>query len=758
MRASRSALPAFVFLVALLSMLPGRLPAALPEASRPKAKSSRKSDPASPAVPPADSDIAQRVAKNALGSLVVISHYGREGKSDGVGAGFAISSDGLIATSLHVIGEGRPIDVQAADGSKLEVVEITAWDRRFDLALIRVKGKSLPALPLGNSDSLRQGDEVVALGNPMGLEHSVVRGVVSAQREIEGVSMVQVAIPIEPGNSGGPLLDMKGQVQGVMALKSMMTANLGFAVPVNDLRLLVERPNPIPMDRWLNMGSMDTNAWDIVMGARWRQRVDRVVVDGTGDGFGGRALCLSHQLPPEGDYEIAVSVKLDDEAGAAGLTFASDGDLKHYGFYPTAGQLRLTRFDGANVFSWTILEQAQSPFYRSGDWNEIRVRVDAEKIRCFVNDHPVFESADRAFVGRRVGLCKFRNTKADFKRFTVGAPVDHGLASVAQGVNSSLQKFLDGPTPALEREVTETVLQNGEGGRRLLASRAAQLEKNAAELRRLSRLAHARHVEAELKKILSAGEEVIDLTHAALLLALYDDPELDVESYRRHVDTLAQEIRRRVPEGADERGRLKALRDYFFKEQGFHGSRHDYYEKANSYLNLVMEQREGIPISLSVLFMELGRKIGLEGLKGHPLPGHFMVILKPKTGADVLIDVFEGGRELSHAEADLVIGRFAEGVVKSETTEPSKKREIISRMIRNLLSIAEKESAPADSLHYLDLLLALQPDSALDRLQRARLRAQANDGPGAKEDVQWLLDHSPPGVDLDRLQELLRSL
>ncbi len=753
MRAFRSGLLTSALLVAFLSMTSSLVAATAPESARSKPKQPRKSEP----VVTADPDVAQRVAKSALSSLVVISHYGREGKTDGVGAGFAIGSDGLIATSLHVIGEGRPIDVQAADGSKLEVVEITAWDRRFDLALIRVKGKALPPLPLGNSDGLRQGDEVIALGNPMGLEHSVVRGVISARRDIEGVEMVQVAIPIEPGNSGGPLLDMKGQVQGVMALKSVMTANLGFAVPVNHLRLLVERPNPIPMDRWLNMGAVDTNVWETVMGARWRQRVDRVVVEGTGDGFGGRSLCLFRQLPPEGAYEVSVSVKLDDEAGAAGIVFASDGDNKHYGFYPTSGQLRLTRFEGANVFSWTILEQGRSPYYRPGEWNQIRVRVEADRLRCFVNDHPVFESADRAFAGRRVGLCKFRTTKADFKQFAVVAAADVLQPPSTNSIAQTIQRFLEGPTPTLEREVTAAVLQNADAGRRVLSLRAAQLERDAASLRRVSQQAHSRRVETELKSLLTASEASIDLTHAALLLALYDDPELDVEAYRRHVDSLAREIGNRVSAGTDERGRLKALRDFFFKEQGFHGSRHEYYEKANSYLNLVLEQREGIPISLSVLFMELGRRIGLEGLKGHPLPGHFMVVNKAKTGADVIIDVFEGGRELSHSEADLVIGRFSEGGVKSETLEPSRKRDIISRMIRNLLSIAEKESVPADSLHYLDLILALQPDSSLDRLQRARLRAQQNDTAGAKEDVQWLIDHSPPGVDPDRLQDLLRS-
>lgn len=80
----------------------------------------------------------------ALPSVVVIKHFGRDGKEDGVGAGFVISSDGLIATSLHVIGEARPIAVQFADGTQREVTEVYAWDRKFDLAIIRVAATKLP--------------------------------------------------------------------------------------------------------------------------------------------------------------------------------------------------------------------------------------------------------------------------------------------------------------------------------------------------------------------------------------------------------------------------------------------------------------------------------------------------------------------------------------------------------------------------------------------------------------------------------------
>src|SRR4051812_21195822 len=339
----------------------------------------------------AEKQSIETLAEEARQSVVVISHFGRDGKEDGVGAGFVVSSNGLIATSLHVIGEARPIKVQLQDGRKFDVAEIHAWDRKLDLAVIRIDAANLAPLPLGNSDSLKQGASVVAMGNPLGLKHSIVQGVVSAMRDLEGLEMIQLAIPIEPGNSGGPLLDMQGRVQGLLTMKSAITANLGFATPINVLKPLLKKPNPVPMNRWLTIGALSARDWLPAMGARWTQKAGRILVENPGSGFGGRSLCFSKRSVPDAPYELAVTVKLDDEAGAAGLIFGADGGDKHYGFYPSGGQLRLTRFDGPSVFSWTILSQKASPAYKPGDWNTLKVRVEKEKLLCYVNGELLVE-------------------------------------------------------------------------------------------------------------------------------------------------------------------------------------------------------------------------------------------------------------------------------------------------------------------------------------------------------------------------------
>src|SRR5262249_7145058 len=153
------------------------------------------------------------IAEQARKSVVMVTITGRDGKPQGLGTGFVVSADGLIATNMHVLDQGRAISVQMADGSRQEVTSVHASDRGADLALIRVAAKNLKPMELGDSDQLKLGQAVVALGNPRGLEYSVVGGVVSGRRVIDGRSMIQLAIPLEPGNSGGPLLDRQGRVQ-----------------------------------------------------------------------------------------------------------------------------------------------------------------------------------------------------------------------------------------------------------------------------------------------------------------------------------------------------------------------------------------------------------------------------------------------------------------------------------------------------------------------------------------------------------------
>lgn len=661
--------------------------------------------------PPASAaKTTEDLAESIKPSLVKISQLGREGL-DGIGSGFVVSADGLIATNLHVIGEARRLQIEMHDGKKHTVTEIHATDAKLDLALLKVNATGLKPLPLGDSAKVRQGESVVAMGAPEGLAFSIVKGVLSATREIDGNDMLQVAIPIEKGNSGGPLLNMQGKVLGLLTLKSLKTDNLGFAMPVNALKTLIEKPNPVPMSRWLTIGVLNPRLWTTHLGAQWTQHAGVIRTSLPGDGFGGRALCFSTQVVPEGTFEAAVSVKLDDESGAAGLLFCSDGGDRHYGFYPSGGKLRLTRFDGPDVYSWTILEDVPSAAYKAGDWNNLRVRVEPERILCFVNGKQVIEAADTGLREGRAGLCKFRTTEADFRGFRVGTDLAEKALEpeLAARISTQIESHLT--TGTTKDETLEKLLEEPAAARQVLADQRHKVEALATKLRELERDLHRRAMTKELVAELGKPEPDVNMMRCTLLLARHDNPEVDVASYLNQFNNMAAELK---DDGEIQKGTVAAVKRisrYLFEENGFHGSRSDYDNRANSHMNEVLDDREGLPISLSVLYVELASKLGVQGVFGVPLPGKFMVGYRDGPEGELqLIDVFERGEQLNveHVKTVLAVG---DPYPEEEIFKPALKKDIVLRMLRNLiLTTLDGEMPTAETVPYVHLALAIDPE------------------------------------------------
>jgi S1-C subfamily serine protease/regulator of sirC expression with transglutaminase-like and TPR domain len=709
-------------------------------------------------------------------ALVTVRQIGRDGGQRGTGSGFVISKEGLVVTNLHVIGEGQPLEVEFVDGTKREVIEVHASDRHYDLAVLKLApdGKALPFLEVGDSAVVKQGDLVLGFGAPQGLSFSVVPGAISAIRKLEPgfagegetpeFPMLQLAMPIEQGNSGGPVVNLKGEVLGIVTLKHRVTENLGFAVPSNDLKALLEKPNPVPMTRWSTIGTLDPRQWTAVMGAEWSQRGGVITAQAPGNGFGGRALCVSSLPVPEEPYEVAVKVKLDDEAGAAGLVFASDGDQVHYGFYPSDGKMRLTRFEGPDVYSWAILDQVEAPSYVPGQWNRLRVRVEKERLVAWVNEVQVLSLEDGGLRGGKAGLCKFRQTKAEFREFRIGKDLS------AKPLSEEDAKLLSDTLKRHESEgASESVLDDfgrqSEKSRRYLLDTVEDLKSKIEALESLEGLVHRTAVGRELLMALDRPESEVDLFEVGLQIARIDDPELDLEHYRSVFSQMVKEaetyLAKSAPEGGP-REKSEALRDFLFKEIGFHGSRGDYYHHANSYVNHVLDDREGLPITLSVLFVEMARRLGIEGIYGAPLPGKFMVGWRPAKGETeeaVLFDVFEGGKSHTEEEATRVAFELTGAAPEAESFEPAEPRDIAVRMLRNLVDIEiNRRQTPEQAEDYLELLLAIEPEAAYERFQRAILRVQSSEVAGAKEDLDWLLEHRPPGLDYFRLEQFRESL
>jgi serine protease Do len=717
-------------------------------------------------------------------SVVVVTFVGRDGRQQGLGSGFVVDADGLIATNLHVLGEARPISVRILDGTEYPVTSIHATDRARDLAILRIDAADLPALPLGDSDNLEQGQTIIAIGNPLGLEHSVVQGVISAVREdVDGQPMIQLAIPIERGNSGGPVVDRAGRVLGIVSLKSQLSENLGYAVGVNALKTLLQDPNPVPMSRWLTIGQLNPRQWETPGDVRWRQRAGRIHVEGRASGLGGRSLIFSRQALPDAPFEVAVSVKLDQEDGAAGLIFYADGQDKHYGFYPSSGKLRFSRFDGPTVYSWQVLGEKRVPEYRPEDWNRLKVRLEDGLIQCFCNEALVFESRDTAYTSGQVGLAKFRHTTASFKGFEVGREIPSPVPPPE--VRAAIIELTDelAPERPAEKPVIDKVLDvtesNSSSAVAVLREESRRLQQQAERMRQLADAVHAESITRKLAELF-AHENPPDLVHAALLVAALDNDELDVGAYQRLVDEMAGDIRDRLSlqaarsdsdsdnddagEGngetadtGDNAAKREALHTYLFEEHGFHGSRTNYGSASNSYLNEVLDDREGLPITLSVLYLGLAERIGLPA-DGIGLPGHFVV--RVRNGEEwQLVDVFDRGQLLSQAEARARVERSMEW--DDAFLEPQPARAILVRMLRNLINAANSADDVEAALRYVNALLVLEPDSAIDRMYRAVLCYNTRRVGQGLADVDWLLERQPeeiPQFRLQQLRELIQAL
>lgn len=697
---------------------------------------------------------AELLVAQARASVVVISQTGRYDQTEGVGTGFVVGSNGLVATALHVIGEGRPFTVTLADGQQPEVLGIHAWDRGLDLAVVQIDAAGLPALPLGDSDALAPGAALVAIGNPLGLTHSVAQGVLSAHRQIGHVPMLQIAIPLEPGHSGGPVLDRRGQVQGILTRKSALTPSLGFAIPINALKRLLDRPNPVLMAHWLRLNALDPTEWKPVFGARWRPRGNGLEVDGWGSGFSGRALCLWQKPVPPPPFELAVRVRLEEETGAAGLVFCADGRDRHYGFYPSGGYLRLTRFEGPTTASWSLLRQVYSPHYLPGQWNHLKVRREKARIRCYVNGQLVIETTDTGLPTGQVGLAKYRDTRAWFNDFQVGVRLpDPGPPTATRAaIDRRLRQNADASAEALEKALQPYA----QASWLVLNQRALELENQADRLRRVAQRLHEQAVLAQLLEAFQRPEPEIDLAAATLLVCKLDHPDLDVPSYLRRLDAMAAELRSQLPTDPTPAVRLAVLTNYLFSQCGFHGSRID--EPASVYLDHVLDDREGQPLTLTVLVVELGRRAGLTNLVPVSLSGRFVVQVANANGTAQLLDPFDAGRPLSPAEAARLAGLPEDQTLNLTQLRPAPKREIIIRLLRTLLNFANRSGSDSDALRYLEALVALAPDSALDRLGRASLRLQTGDTAGAKADFEWLLQRQPPGLDLNQVRRLYEAL
>jgi len=219
----------------------------------------------------------------------------------------------------------------------------------------------------------------------------------------------------------------------------------------------------------------------------------------------------------------------------------------------------------------------------------------------------------------------------------------------------------------------------------------------------------------ELARLFQQPEEAIDLGRAALLVARSEYRTLDVDAEAARLEELATQAAPGVPGRLDPLQRLEALRFFLAEVCGFQGNQQDYYDPRNSFLNDVLDRRLGIPITLAVVYLEVGRRVGLP-LYGVGLPGHFLVKYQ-EGGSAIYLDPFYGGRRLGTGDCRGIVERLSEGRMEFREgfLAAVDKRYIVLRMVQNLLGIYRMRQEREKQLRLAEMALALGPGGAAPR-------------------------------------------
>lgn len=262
----------------------------------------------------------------------------------------------------------------------------------------------------------------------------------------------------------------------------------------------------------------------------------------------------------------------------------------------------------------------------------------------------------------------------------------------------------------------------------------------------------------EFREAADRPEELLDLGRAGLTIALPEFPTLNISAYLGRLNDLALEVAERAGSGADLYRSIASLNFVLFQRQGFRGNRTEYYDPNNSFLNQVIDRKTGIPITLSVLYIEVAMRIGLT-VQGVGFPGHFLVKVEAE-GDAIFIDPFNGGDIKTEEDLATLLQQMYSGKValRQEYLAAISKRQILQRMLANLKAIYAKQNEWIKLLSVLDRLLILDPAAAGEVRDRGVTYSRLDCFVQAKDDFERYLELMPDAKDADAIREQLIEL
>ena len=253
-------------------------------------------------------------------------------------------------------------------------------------------------------------------------------------------------------------------------------------------------------------------------------------------------------------------------------------------------------------------------------------------------------------------------------------------------------------------------------------------------------------------------DNAINLAAAALYIAQEEYPELDCDVYLNRLDTMALQLRDRLPETTYPLKIIRAINEYLFEAQGFTGNSQHYYDPRNSFLNQVLDRRTGIPITLSLVYLELSRRVGLP-MAGVGMPGHFLV--RPTVNEmAIFVDAFNKGEILFEEDCrdriEVLYGRGAP--LSSEHLAPIGPRPFLARILMNLKVIYLQQQDVPRALATIDRILALLPDACMERRDRGLLHYRQGQLMAAEADLKDYLRQSPNAQDAFEIEQVISQI
>jgi regulator of sirC expression with transglutaminase-like and TPR domain len=259
-------------------------------------------------------------------------------------------------------------------------------------------------------------------------------------------------------------------------------------------------------------------------------------------------------------------------------------------------------------------------------------------------------------------------------------------------------------------------------------------------------------------EISALEESVFPLDRAALAIGLEEYPGLDMDEYLRRLNNLAARTEALIGKDRSTNNILDCLNEALFVQEGLKGNADDYYDPRNSYLNEVLERKEGIPISLSVIYIEVARRIGFP-VQGVGLPGHFIV--KHVAGdQEILVDPFNQGRRLTLMDCQEMLDRIYGEQLTMQSTflQGMEKRAIVSRMLFNLKGIYYQREEYQKALSIVERILMLNPGMLTEIRDRGILLMQTSLFSKALADLEYYLAHAPAPEDGPQVKRHIQTL